>query len=92
VGHSRFVDMERDYADFTYLDSYGDLTRLFYEQGVAVAGSWLGDDYTPITYHLEVKSTTGACSEEFYMSNIQVDKVLLSEQDRFLPTNRYPGT
>ena len=73
--------MERDFADFTYIDSTGTLTRLLRENGLEAGEDWLHDLSKPITYHLEVKATTEECSEPFYMSNNQVDKVCCQKQD-----------
>lgn len=67
--------MERDFADFTYFDSKGALTRLLLDSGLKIAQGWLVNFDKPPTYHLEIKATTEKCSEPFYMSNNQVEKV-----------------
>jgi hypothetical protein len=68
-----FDGREKDFADFTYPDSNGKLTSLLAEHGfIRTPGFWSNN---PPTYHLEVKSTTEACAEPFFMSNNQVDKV-----------------
>jgi hypothetical protein len=77
---SQFDGAEADFADFTYKDITGSLTRIFLDQGITAADAWLRDLDNPITYHLEVKSTVGDCSEPFYMSNNQVEKVRLTSQ------------
>jgi hypothetical protein len=73
--------MEKDFADFTYVDSARALTKLLRESGLEAGESWLLDLGKPITYHLEVKATTEQCSEPFYMSNNQVDKVCRQKKD-----------
>ena len=65
----------RAYADFTYLDRHGQLTRLWF--GAEKAAAWHGR--WP-RYHIEVKSTRGEESEPFHMSGKQMStvRVLLS--------------
>jgi len=55
------------YADFTYMDSQGQLTRTWLgpEKAAAWQGRWP-------KYHIEVKSTRGNESEPFHMSSIQM--------------------
>jgi hypothetical protein len=78
-GHPQFTELERDFADFTYIDTEKALTRLLIAGGYSRAEEWLSTSERPITYHLEVKSTNEACEEPFFMSNNQVDMV------RFMP-------
>lgn len=71
-----FRASERDYADFTYRDVHGGLSRLLLRYGfIQDVRHWLTN---PPTYHLEVKSTTATCNEPFFMSNNQVEKVIYS--------------
>ncbi|KAH6668745.1 hypothetical protein B0J14DRAFT_518033 [Halenospora varia] len=69
---SRFTDSEKKYADFTYLDTNEDLTKLLVKFGFL--RNVQGWSSSPPTYHLEVKSTSESYNEPFYMSNNQVDK------------------
>ncbi|KAH9955853.1 hypothetical protein BC827DRAFT_1235201 [Russula dissimulans] len=55
------------YADFTYLDSCGQLTRAWF--GPEKAAAWQG--LWP-TYHIEVKSSRGGEEEPFHMSRVQM--------------------
>lgn len=75
AGRSRFTGSEKDYADFTYIDSEGDLTRLLLGNGLSIARDWLESLEQAPKYHLEVKATSGRCDETFYMSNNQVKMV-----------------
>ncbi|KAI9435206.1 hypothetical protein F5148DRAFT_989928 [Russula earlei] len=61
------------HADFTYLDSRGQLTRLWFgsEKAAAWQGRWP-------KYHIEVKSTRGEEDEPFHMSRIQMATVRAS--------------
>jgi hypothetical protein len=71
--NSPFVEREKDFADFTYPDTSRKLTELLMAHGsLQNASHWLS---SPITYHLEVKSTPELFSEPFYISNNQVNKV-----------------
>jgi hypothetical protein len=74
AGHPPFTERERDYADFTYIDSEWTLTKLLSETEFKITDTWPRSSKPP-TYHLEVKSTTEKCEEPFYMSNNQVEKV-----------------
>lgn len=58
------------YADFTYLDSHGQLTRSWFgpEKTAAWQGRWP-------TYHIEVKSSRGGEEEPFHMSRFQMATV-----------------
>ena len=66
----------RSYADFTYLDRRGQLTRAWFgaERATAWHGRWP-------RYHIEVKSTRGEENEPFHMSVPQMAtvRVLLSQ-------------
>lgn len=74
AGHPPFTELEKDYADFTYVDSGWALTTLLSQMGFKMTDAWPQSEKAP-TYHLEVKSTTEKCDEPFYMSNNQVEKV-----------------
>jgi hypothetical protein len=74
AGHPPFTELEKDYADFTYVDFGWDLTTLLSQMGFKMTDAWPRSEKAP-TYHLEVKSTTEKCDEPFYISNNQVEKV-----------------
>ena len=76
--------MEKDFADFTYIDYASALTKLLRENGLKAGEGRLLGLSKPITYHLEVKATTEQCSELFYMSNNQVDKLCRQKKDDYL--------
>jgi len=61
------------YADFTYVDSQGQLTRNWFgpEKAAAWHGRWP-------KYHIEVKSTSGDENEPFHMSPNQMATVRYS--------------
>lgn len=77
LGHPPFTWLERDFADFTYMDTERALTRLLIAGGYSRAEEWLCNSEQPIKYHLKVKSTYEACEEPFFNSNNQVDMVRL---------------
>ena len=58
------------YADFTYPDSYGQLTRTWFgpEKAAAWQGRWS-------RYYIEVKSSRGGVEEAFHMSRFQMATV-----------------
>ncbi|KAI9685067.1 MAG: hypothetical protein M1822_005459 [Bathelium mastoideum] len=64
-------NFEGDYADITIkeYDSVARFTDWLIAGGHSEATQWKGQD---ITYHVEVKTTTGQCNEPFSMSNNQV--------------------
>jgi hypothetical protein len=71
------VGEEVDFTDFTYKDTSGKLTELLTTHGfIHYVENW---SESPPIYHLEVKSTPEPCNEPFYMSNKQVEMVLISE-------------
>lgn len=72
---------EGDYADFTIVDSNAvdKFTDWLVTGGHAEAAEWKGKE---ITYHIEVKTTTGGCNDAFTMSNNQFDLVS-TKLDRF---------
>ncbi len=61
------------YADFTYFDTQGQLTRTWFgpEKAAAWQGRWP-------RYHIEVKSTSGEENEPFHMSPNQMATVRLT--------------
>lgn len=71
AGHPRFAELERDFADFTYLDRFGHMKEVLREAGVYVNAEWSHNT----TFHFEVKATLGPCSETFFVSQNQLDKV-----------------
>lgn len=67
----------RAYADFTYLDRQGQLTRRWFgaEKATAWHGRWP-------RYHIEVKSTRGEENEPFHMSGKQMSTAIaFAERD-----------
>ncbi|KAF4628320.1 hypothetical protein G7Y89_g9830 [Cudoniella acicularis] len=74
--HNKYRDLEpwvgRETADLTYYDHEGDLTKLFIEKGYLSGETW--QDERP-TYYLEVKTSTRDCSEAFYMSGSQYERM-----------------
>lgn len=65
------VNPDGNYADFTVEDRQGKLTGwLSREHDVVVTTE--AQKRTRITYHIEVKSTTGPCDEVFHLSNVQM--------------------
>ncbi|KAF8849412.1 hypothetical protein BDZ45DRAFT_752834 [Acephala macrosclerotiorum] len=85
-----FRSSERDYTDFTYTDTRGDLSRLLSRYGsIQDVRHWLTN---PPTYHLEVKSTTATCNEPFFMGNNQIEKARdfsFSFEENMVPENVY---
>ncbi|KAK4979511.1 hypothetical protein LTR66_010479 [Elasticomyces elasticus] len=70
AGLSVFAGCEGEYADFTFDDPTKTLTRYLLEHGCECAEDWL---HAPLTYHIEVKATTGGCNEDFHMSSNQLE-------------------
>ena len=58
-------------SDITYSDVDGHMTTWLISHGFAKAKGWRKFP----TYHIEVKTTTGACGEPFQMSQYQVNLV-----------------
>jgi len=75
----------RAYADFTYLDRQGQLTRAWFgaEKATAWHGRWP-------RYHIEVKSTRREEIEPFHMSRNQMStvRVLLSRSVKYHRLNK----
>ncbi|KAG4432653.1 hypothetical protein IFR05_011856 [Cadophora sp. M221] len=86
---SPFADSEKDYADFTYPDNDGELTKLLSNFLSLDVRKWSSN---PPTYHLEVKSTSEGCNEPFYMSNNQMQKAriyTISDNGALIPKDVY---
>lgn len=76
-----FGGNEADFADFTIWDPEvsAKITKwLLNTIGISSAGRWAGTD---VTYHIEVKTTTGHSSEAFELSNNQWRLVGLPSPD-----------
>ncbi|RSM01630.1 hypothetical protein CDV31_011271 [Fusarium ambrosium] len=81
-GHPPFTERERDFADFTYLDTHG-----YVKEFLLQAGLDLNPAYgSRTTYHLEVKTTTGGDGEIFNVSQNQVNMMQRFDDD---PNNAY---
>jgi hypothetical protein len=70
-GLPAFTGMESSYSDFTLLDTAKEFSTLVLDRDLH-ADCWAGN---ATTFHIEVKSTTGACNEPFYMSYNQQNMV-----------------
>lgn len=66
--HPPFVEKEKNYADFTYVDQSCRLKAYLQEAGLESNEEWSNST----TYHLEVKSTTGDGNEPFHVSQNQL--------------------
>lgn len=71
AGHPQFTGREKDFSDFTYLDSFGHMKKVLREAGMQVNAEW---SHTTI-FHLEAKATTGRCGDALLVSQNQLDKV-----------------
>jgi hypothetical protein len=71
AGHPRFTEKERDFSDFTYLDSSEYMRNALQAAGANLPAHWSRST----TYHLEVKTTLEDCAEPFFASQNQLDKV-----------------
>lgn len=71
----------REISDITYDDADGEMTRWLIERGYDQAENWLD---RPPRYHIEVKTTTGDCSDRFYMSTAQAQHVSHPQPKRLL--------
>lgn len=72
-GHPPFTGLERDFSDFTYLDTHGHMKDFLLQAGLDLNPAYASNT----TYHLEVKTTTGGDGEIFYVSQNQVNMVYL---------------
>lgn len=70
-GHPPFTGLERDFSDFTYLDTHGHMKEFLLRAGLDLNPAYARNT----TYHLEVKTTTGGDGEIFYVSQNQVHMV-----------------
>jgi hypothetical protein len=77
-GFPRFVEKEKDYADFTYKDTQKCFAKLIKWGALKAANRCFNMDQI-ITYHLEVKSTDNDCDEPYFMSNNQIEMVSSSQ-------------
>ena len=68
-GHSGSALREKDFADFTYVDTEGRLRR-YLRETIPTFESPAGQPN--ITYHLEVKTTLGGLSAPALLSNNQI--------------------
>ncbi|KAH7142143.1 hypothetical protein EDB81DRAFT_899719 [Dactylonectria macrodidyma] len=68
-GHPPFCLPERDYTDFTYLDHSHHMRAFLQDAGLEIDAEWSSST----TYHLEVKTTVGDCSDVFFASQNQVN-------------------
>ncbi|KAI8941154.1 hypothetical protein NX059_002391 [Plenodomus lindquistii] len=83
AGAAHYNDMEswvgRETADIVYTDCTGDLTRYFRSKAVQGVPYHISPTYNfaykPITYYIEVKSTTSGCSTRFFMSGGQYKRM-----------------
>ncbi|RYP37876.1 hypothetical protein DL767_002748 [Monosporascus sp. MG133] len=82
AGHPRFEGRQRDFSDFTYLDRFGHMKEALREAGVEPNAEWSNNT----KFHLEVKATLGHCTEAFFVSQNQLDKMRKFDGD---PNNAY---
>ena len=75
-GNLSFTGQEGDYSDFTFDDPNDIWTAVLIQAGFDEAKGWKdrAKDQA-ITYHLEVKSTSGPFNDPFYMSFNQLQMV-----------------
>ncbi|KAL1632852.1 hypothetical protein SLS56_003342 [Neofusicoccum ribis] len=69
AGHPQFKLNEAEYADFTVPDFGNSLALLVFKQEVPAFPT-----SGAVTYHIEVKSTTGSRTSSFFMSHRQLQK------------------
>ncbi|UPL02380.1 hypothetical protein LCI18_013314 [Fusarium solani-melongenae] len=81
-GHPPFTGLERDFSDFTYLDTHGHMKEFLLRAGLDLSPAYASNT----TYHLEVKTTTGGDGEIFYVSQNQVNMMQRFDED---PDNAY---
>ncbi|KAM6516418.1 hypothetical protein FALCPG4_014601 [Fusarium falciforme] len=81
-GHPPFTGLERDFSDFTYLDTHGHMKEFLLQAGLDLNPAYASNT----TYHLEVKTTTGGVGEIFYVSQNQVNMMQRFDED---PNNAY---
>ncbi|KAH7317120.1 hypothetical protein B0I35DRAFT_434596 [Stachybotrys elegans] len=77
AGHPAFQMHERGFSDFTFVDSDGQMSAFLQQAGMNTDGGWSRST----TYHLEVKTTTGACSEPFHVSQNQLSMMRRYDSD-----------
>jgi hypothetical protein len=83
-GFAPFRSTTTAYADFTYDDTRGQLTRKWFgpEKATLWQGRWP-------RYHIEVKSTRGEESEPFHMSRVQMLTALRFSERAIIGTDIY---
>ncbi|KAJ3531643.1 hypothetical protein NM208_g6992 [Fusarium decemcellulare] len=81
-GHPPFKLPEGQFSDFTYIDHSGQMKVFLQEGGLNLNTEWSSST----TYHLEVKTTAGSCSEPFFVSQNQVNMMKRFDND---PNNAY---
>ncbi|KAF5008934.1 hypothetical protein FDECE_4797 [Fusarium decemcellulare] len=81
-GHPPFKLPEGQFSDFTYIDHSGQMKVFLREAGLNLSTEWSSST----TYHLEVKTTAGNCSEPFFVSQNQVNMMKRFDND---PNNAY---
>lgn len=81
AGYPFFTEDEKDFADFTYLDSSGHMKEVLQAANLDLRGQWSSST----TYHLEIKTTSENCDDPFFMSQNQLDKARKSDKKYLLP-------
>jgi hypothetical protein len=81
LGHSDWPEYteDEDDADIVFFDEHSSLTNLLIAKGFLDPQSWRGRQ---VNYLIEVKSTLGSRSKEFYLSNKQFHRVCLERSDQ----------
>lgn len=74
-GLPAFTGSESCYSDFTLRGMGKEFSEFLRDRGVPYSDRWADSN---MTFHLEVKSTTGTCNEPFYMSYNQQNLVSMS--------------
>lgn len=69
AGHPRFQGRERDFSDFTYVDTSDQMRVMLRDAGLHPNAAWSN----ATKFHIEVKSTLGSCAEPMFVSQNQVD-------------------
>ncbi|KAH6867174.1 hypothetical protein B0T10DRAFT_611919 [Thelonectria olida] len=82
AGHPSFTLPEGQFTDFTYLDHSGQMRAFLQVGGLDLDPKWSSST----TYHLEVKTTAGDCSDVFFASQNQINMMRRFDND---PENAY---
>lgn len=92
-GNLSFTGQEGDYSDFTFDDPNDTWTTVLINAGFDEAKGWKDRAKNQaITYHLEVKSTSGPFDDPFYMSFNQLqmaERWTLPSDNSTIPTHVY---